>query len=331
MSMPCLPAYGGYCNVWLLAVKRQQVLAKACKLALPQLAGCLDTSLQTDAQGQLTATSTAAHQASEAGTLPLTAAADVPGSTGSSNSAGNCAWADTLEFAQQYGCTCDSLPTIMANMPRSKTEKVATKQAMAVIKAKIEPSACDLAETSSKGSRVNKPSSAAAGALPAVVGLQDSSRGTGGASKPSASLAVGSPCCPAGPTAAAAAAAAAAPLLQEVTKLHLLAFSSETDSMQQHWSASAVELEAPVLPADTAAAEFAGAADVVADTVAVGDVSACGSEASRLWQTTAPAILSKVTSGRVSCKPQTAQCSLHARTHTNTCCHNSSSCTSLQL
>jgi hypothetical protein len=176
-------------------------------------------------------------------------------------------------------------------MPRSRTEKASTKQAMAVVKAKIEPSACDLADTSSEGSRANKPPAAAAGALAAVGGLQGSSRGTAAASKPSANLAVGSPSCPAGPT-----AAAAAPLLQEVTKLHMLAFSNDTYSLQHHWSASSVELEAPVLPADSAAAEFAGAADVPTDTAAVEGAVSAGVEAVRPGQPTIPAILSKVTS-----------------------------------
>jgi hypothetical protein len=310
MSMPCLPSYGGYCNVWLLAVKRQQALAKACRLALPQLVDRVDTplQLQVDAQKQFKDESNAAEQASEAGTLPLAAAADAPGSTSSSNSAGSCAWADTLEFAQQYGCICDPLPTLMASVPRSKTEKAATKQAMAVVKAKIEPAACDLAQTSSKGSKPIKLPVAVGGVLSAVHGLQDSSRGTADAAKASAICTVSHPCFSTS-TAAAAATAAAAPLLQEVTKLHLMAFSSEDDSLQHHWSASAVELETPVLLPDTAAAEFAGAASVATDTGADEEAPTPESAAVRPEQPTFPPILSKVRSRRCSCKLPSAQCS----------------------
>jgi hypothetical protein len=205
-------------------------------------------------------------------------------------------------------------------MPRSKTEKAATKQAMAVVKAKVEPSACDLADTSSKDGRAKQLPAAADRALAAVVGLQGSSSAKAGASKPSPSLAVGSPSCPARPT-----AAAAAPLLQEVTKLHLLALSSETDSFRHHWSAAAVELEAPVLAPDTAAAEFAGAAGVATDTAAVEDAFSADNEAARLRQPTVAAFLAKVTFGRVSCKLQTA------RQRTTMCCHNLHLCTSLNL
>jgi hypothetical protein len=322
MSMPCLPSYAGYWNVWLLAAQRQQTLAKACQLAVPQLADLPipSSSAQADASHQhdvsaeelQPALPSAADAATDAGRLALAAAA-APGSTYSSSSAGSSAWADTLEFAQQYGCYCEPLPQLMASMPRSKTEKAATKQAIAVVKAKIEPAACDLAHPGScKKPRSNpcKPPAAAVDASDAERGLQGSTGGAAQGHKGSSSLAVGLPCSPASRTAAstAAGATAAAPLLQEVTKLHLLAFSCEAENPQHVWAGAAVDLEAPVLLLDAASVEFAGAAaaTAVAGTAEEDDVSSAGCEAVPPGQPTLPTILTKVRLRDFSCKVQRA-------------------------
>jgi hypothetical protein len=304
----------------LLAVKRQQRLAKACQLAVPQLADLSCSSPSSHAgehHGQRAQQNHAelfnVTGAAEAGTDKVVAAA-APGSSGSSNSAGSSAWADTLDFAQQFGCNSEQLPSLMASVPRSKTEKAATKQAMAAVKAKIEPAACDLAQpNSSKGQekRSNnpcKPPTAACRAAAAANCLQDSDGGTKARQETSTRCRVGAPGSPASTT-AAAATAAATPLLQEVTKLHLLAFSREASSPQQQWAGAAVDLEAPVLTPDTAAAQFAkAAAAATTDAVPVEGANSVGGDAEHAGRPTVPAVLLKVTVRGFSCKLQTAAC-----------------------
>lgn len=121
MAVPCLPAYGGYDNHWLKAVRRQQNAFAALSIPAPPVSAA---RLLPAGSGDELQTARAV-----AGTASACSA-----------STRDSLVAQALSIGRQHGLpTFQNKHTPMPSMPRSKAEKQVNKQALATISAQLDP------------------------------------------------------------------------------------------------------------------------------------------------------------------------------------------------